>query len=82
MNRNNFGNFGNFNNSNFSQRPVSPFDGIKRFFTGKSMLSRLILINIAVFVLVNLVKLYLFLFQIPVEGILHYLYIGQLFQRT
>lgn len=68
MNRNNFGNFGNFNSSNFGQKPVSPFDGVKRFFTGKSMLSRLILINIAVFVLVNLVKLYLFLFQIPVEG--------------
>jgi membrane associated rhomboid family serine protease len=64
MNRNNFGNFNNFNNSNFNQRPVSPLDGIKRFFTGKSMLSRLIIVNIVVFVLVNLVKLYLFLFQI------------------
>jgi membrane associated rhomboid family serine protease len=64
MNRNNFGNFNNFNNSNFNQRPVSPLDGIKRFFTGKSMLSRLIIVNILVFILVNLVKLYLFLFQI------------------
>jgi membrane associated rhomboid family serine protease len=64
MNRSNFGNFSNFNNSNFNQRPASPLDGIKRFFTGKSMLSRLIIINIAVFILVNLIKLYFFLFQI------------------
>jgi membrane associated rhomboid family serine protease len=64
MNRNNFGNFNNFNNSNFNQRPVSPLDGIKRFFTGKSMLSRLIIVNIVVYILVNLVKLYLFLFQV------------------
>jgi membrane associated rhomboid family serine protease len=44
-------------------------DGLKRFFTGKSVLSRLIIVNIVVFVLVNLVKLYLFLFQIDyVQG--------------
>jgi len=64
MNRNNFGNFNNFSNSNFNQRPASPLEGIKRFFTGKSMLSRLILINIFVFILISLVKLYYFLFQI------------------
>lgn len=64
MNRNNFGNFNNFNNSNFNQRPVSPLDGIKRFFTGKSMLSILIIINIAVFLAIGLFNTYCFLFRI------------------
>jgi membrane associated rhomboid family serine protease len=72
MNRSNFGNFNNYNNQGFNQRQGSPFDGIKKFFTGKSMLSRLILINLGVYILVNLVKLYLYLFQItlimPVAG--------------
>jgi membrane associated rhomboid family serine protease len=63
MNRNNFGNFNNFN-SNFNQRPVSPLDGLKRFFTGKSMLSILIIINIAVFLIINLISLYCVLFNI------------------
>lgn len=58
-------NFGNFNNRNpfYNQRPPSPIDGIKRFFRSKSLLSRLIIINLAVFLLVNLVKLYFYLFQ-------------------
>jgi len=64
MNRNNFGNFNNFSQSNFNQRPASPFDGIKRFFTGKSMLSILIIINIVVYILVNMANLFVYLFQI------------------
>ncbi|MEI6124415.1 MAG: rhomboid family intramembrane serine protease [Bacteroidota bacterium] len=65
MDNSNFRNF-NFNNQNqhYDRRPASPLDGIKRFFTGKSMLSRLIIINILVFLLVNLVKLFFFLFQV------------------
>ena len=52
MDNSKFRNF-NFNNpnSNYGQRPPSPLDGIKRFFTGRSMLSILIIINIAVFLL-------------------------------
>ncbi len=62
---NNF-NFKNPNNGNpnFGQRQASPFDGMKRFFMSKSMLSRLILINIAVFLFVSLVRLYFYLFQL------------------
>lgn len=64
MNRNNFGNFNNFNNSNFNRGGASPLAGIKRFFTGKSMLSRLIIINIVVFILVNLVTTFYYLFDL------------------
>ncbi len=65
MDNNNFRNF-NFNNpnSNYGQRPPSPLDGIKRFFTGKSMLSILIIINIAVFLIISLFSLYCVLFKI------------------
>jgi membrane associated rhomboid family serine protease len=60
--------FNNFRNnyrggSPFNQNNASPFGGIKRFFNGKSALSRIILINIFVFVFVNIVKLFLFLYQ-------------------
>ena len=63
MNNYNFKNPNN-GNPNFGQRQASPFDGMKRFFMSKSMLSRLILINIAVFLFVSLVRLYFYLFQL------------------
>lgn len=40
-------------------------DDIKKFFYSRSILSRLILANIIVFILANLVSLYYYLFQIP-----------------
>lgn len=42
----------------------NPFDDIKSFFKEKSLLSRLILINIVVFLFVNIINLFLWLFQI------------------
>jgi len=40
-------------------------DNLKNFFFSRSILSRLILVNIIVFILANLVSLYYYLFQIP-----------------
>ncbi len=62
MNNYNFKNFSN-TNPNFGQRQPSPFDGIKRFFTGKTMLSILIIINIAVFLIINLISLFFVLYN-------------------
>lgn len=42
----------------------SPFDGIKDFFKSRSALSQLIIINIVVFLAVNIIKLFFFLFQV------------------
>ncbi|MFA5781344.1 MAG: rhomboid family intramembrane serine protease [Bacteroidales bacterium] len=43
-----------------------PFlDNIKNFFYSRSILSRLILVNIIIFILANLVSLYYYLFKIP-----------------
>lgn len=59
---NNYNNyFRNFSGQNFNQHRPSPLDGLKRFFTGKTMLSRLVIINIAVFIIVNIIKLFLWL---------------------
>lgn len=65
MNNNNFNNFfNNFSGQNNNRRPASPFDGLKRFFTGKSMLSRLVIINIAIFIIVSLVRLFFKLYLV------------------
>lgn len=59
----------NFNNqfNQYSRRPAGRqgniFDGILRFFKGKSVLSRLILINIAVFVAAGIVRLVFYLYN-------------------
>jgi membrane associated rhomboid family serine protease len=45
----------------------NPIENIKTFFRQKSVLSRLIIINIAVFVFVNIVTLFLWLFQVNSE---------------
>ena len=45
----------------------NPIENIKSFFRQKSVLSRLIIINIAVFVFVNIVNLFLWLFQVNSE---------------
>ncbi|HOY31620.1 MAG TPA: rhomboid family intramembrane serine protease [Bacteroidales bacterium] len=60
FNNNFYNNFG----QNFNQRPASPLGGVKRFFTGKTMLSRLVIINIAVFIIVGLVRLVLKLYLV------------------
>ncbi|HNS17417.1 MAG TPA: rhomboid family intramembrane serine protease [Bacteroidales bacterium] len=45
----------------------SPFDSIRTFFKRRSALSTLIIINVVVFIAVNLVNLFLWLFTITVE---------------
>jgi membrane associated rhomboid family serine protease len=45
----------------------NPIENIKAFFRQKSVISRLIIINIAVFVFVNIVNLFLWLFQVDSE---------------
>ena len=60
--------FNNFRNNYrggapFNQNNASPFGDIKRFFNGKSALSRIILINIFVYVATNIVELILYLFE-------------------
>jgi len=42
----------------------NPLEDIKSFFKQKSLLSRLILINVAIFLFVNIINLFLWLFQI------------------
>jgi len=48
----------------YDQYKSSPFDNLKKFFFSKSVLSRLIIINIAVFILVNIIYLIFYLFQL------------------
>ncbi|MEI6764941.1 MAG: rhomboid family intramembrane serine protease [Bacteroidota bacterium] len=56
----------NFNFNNYQPaRPASPLKGLRDFFMGRSMLSRLIIINVAVFLLVNIAGLFQFFMQIP-----------------
>jgi len=43
----------------------NPLDDIKAFFRRKSLLASLVYINLAVFLLVNLVEVFLWLFNIP-----------------
>ncbi len=43
----------------------SPFENIKKFFLGRNMLSRLILINIIVFIIANIFNLFFSLYKIP-----------------
>jgi membrane associated rhomboid family serine protease len=64
MNNNNNSFFNNYSGQNFNQRRPSPLDGVKRFFTGKTMLSNLVIINIAVFIIVSLVRLILKLYLV------------------
>jgi len=64
MNNNNNSFFNNYSGQNFNQRRPSPLDGIKRFFTGKTMLSNLVIINIAVFIIISLVRLILKLYLV------------------
>jgi len=64
MNSNNNSFFNNYSGQNFNQRRPSPLDGIKKFFTGKTMLSKLVIINIAVFIIVSLVRLILKLYLV------------------
>lgn len=54
----------NAGNNNFRPQQPSPIAGIKRFFFSKSMLSRLIIINIAVFLVVNIYFLFLSLMAV------------------
>lgn len=62
---NNYNNyFRNFSGQNFNQHRPSPLDGLKRFFTGKTMLSRLVIINIAVFIIVSLARLFFKLYLV------------------
>ncbi len=42
----------------------SPLDNFKRFFKSRSALSQLIIINIIVYLIINVIKLFLFLFQV------------------
>lgn len=46
-----------------SYQPQSPLHSLRQFFLSQSVLSRLILVNFAVFILVNLINLILFLFE-------------------
>jgi len=64
MNNNYNSFFNNYNRPPYNQRPPSPIDGIKRFFTGKTMLSKLVIINIAVFVIVSILRLFLKLYLV------------------
>jgi len=65
MTDNNYNNFfRNFSGQNFNQRRPSPLDGVKKFFSGKTMLSKLVIINIAVFFIVNVVRLFFKLYLI------------------
>ncbi|MCK9613082.1 MAG: rhomboid family intramembrane serine protease [Bacteroidales bacterium] len=68
---NNYQNPFGFKGNNYgNQSPPSPFDGIKRFFGSKTILSRLIIINVAVFIVIGLIRLTLKLFLIsPATGI-------------
>jgi membrane associated rhomboid family serine protease len=54
------------NNNNFRPPQVSPLAGLKKFFLSKSMLSRLVIINVAVFLVVNIYMLFLYLLQINI----------------
>jgi membrane associated rhomboid family serine protease len=66
--------FGPFGPSGGGQRPRSPLSGIGDFFRSGSLLSRLILINIAIFVLSGIVRLFFFLYQVsPMADEQHHL---------
>jgi len=47
----------------------SPIENISVFFKQKSLLSKLILINVIVFLFVNIISLFAFLFNIQTQGI-------------
>ena len=64
MNSNNSGFYNNFSGQRFNQHRPSPLDGVKRFFSGKTMLSKLVIINIAVFIMASLVRLILKLYLV------------------
>ncbi len=65
MTGNNYYNFNrNFSGQPYGQRRPSPLDGLKRFFTSKSTVSILVIINIAVFLIVNLSRLFFKLYLI------------------
>jgi membrane associated rhomboid family serine protease len=53
----------------FYNQPASPFDEVRRFFRQGSPLSVLILINIAVWLLVQVVRVLFFLFNKPESGL-------------
>jgi membrane associated rhomboid family serine protease len=48
--------------------PTNPLFSLRQFFQGRSASAVLIIINLAVFVLINLAELFLWLFQIPHSG--------------
>lgn len=65
--------YSNFSNNaggnNFRPPQVSPLSALKNFFLSKSMLSRLVIVNVAVFLLVSIYRLFLYLLQIDfVQG--------------
>ncbi|HNX06461.1 MAG TPA: rhomboid family intramembrane serine protease [Bacteroidales bacterium] len=65
MTGNNYYNFNrNFSGQPYGQRRPSPLDGLKRFFTSKSTLSILIIINIAVFLIINFSRLFFKLYLV------------------
>ena len=49
---------------NYPNINPNPLGNLKKFFLSKSVLTRLILINIAVFLIVNLIKIFFYLFKI------------------
>jgi len=60
----------NFNNNFYNQHPpINPLGGIKKFFLSKSIVARLIIINVLVYILAGVYSLILFLFEMqPIDG--------------